>query len=370
LVFVGAIAFAVGLYLNAAQAWANVLLVSYFLLGLGLGGIVLVALQYVTGAGWGVALRRVPESLATLVPAAAIGLALVFVAYPSLYPWRVHTEPTTHHVHSPFKEFWLDHTSFLIRGGIYVAVWIILAAALVRNSRRQDHDGDPAYTQRNVRLSAIFLVVFGVTCWLASYDWIMSLEPEWYSTIFGLYNFAGLFLSALAAATLLVLWLRRSGPFRGAVTEKHLLDLGKLLFAFSTFWAYIWFCQYMLIWYVNAPEETTYYVSRFQGAWQPLFYVNVFLNWVVPFCMLLPRAMKRNPKVLANVSAVVLLGRWLDLYLMIMPPVMGRAPVLDVAGLGSLLGGAGVFGLAVFWGLARAPLVPLQDPYLVESHGK
>src|SRR5262249_39747770 len=147
-----------------------------------------------------------------------------------------------------------------------------------------------------------------------------SLEPDWSSTMFGVYQFAGLFLSGLAALTLLLLWLGRSEPMRRVVTSDHLHDLGKLLFAFSTFWMYVWFSQYMLIWYVNNPEEAVYFLRREQGAWQPLLIANVVLNWAVPFLVLLPRSAKRSPTVLARVCVVLLVGRWLDLYLMIGPP--------------------------------------------------
>jgi len=166
-------------------------------------------------------------------------------------------------------------------------------------------------------------MVFSVTFTLASVDWIMSLEPMWSSTIFGVYNFAGLFESGLAAIILAALWLERQGPLRGVLTEEHLHDLGKLLFAFSTFWAYIWFSQYMLIWYTNIPEETTYFLRRLHGVWLALFLANVVLNWVVPFAVLLRRDAKRMRRVLGLVAAVVLVGRLLDLYLMIFPSVKG-----------------------------------------------
>ncbi len=151
-------------------------------------------------------------------------------------------------------------------------------------------------------------MVFGVTFTLASVDWVMSLEPLWYSTIFGIYNFAGLFLSGLAAIILVALWLERQGPLRNVLNEDHLHDLGKLLFAFSMFWMYIWFSQYMLIWYTNIPEETTYFVRRVHGHWLVLFLVNVVLNWLVPFAVLLRRDTKRHRTTLGRVAVVVLVG--------------------------------------------------------------
>src|SRR5262249_18007936 len=158
-----------------------------------------------------------------------------------------------------------------------------------------------------------FLVVFAVTFWLASSDWLQSLEPEWVSTIFAVYQFAGLFLAGLAVIILLAACLRWLGPFRHVFTGDHVHDLGQLLFGFSTF------CQYLLIWYVTNPEEAVHFTRRLDGAWRPLFFLNIVLNWVVPFLVLLPRATKRRASVLAAVALVVLAGRWLDLYLAILP---------------------------------------------------
>jgi hypothetical protein len=366
LALLGGVALLLGLIFEPRAALEALLLASFALMCLSLAGAVLVALLYVTGAGWSAALRRVPEAMALALPVGAAGLAVVLLAAPALYPWAgaYHAEADAT---SPLRQLWLDWPFFLGRAAAYLACWYGFILVLVRSSRRQDADGDPAHTRRNVRLSAAFLVVFAVTFWLASYDWIMSLEPEWASTVFGLYTFAGLFLAGLAAVTLLLLGLGRTGPLRHALSADHLHDLGKLLFAFSTFWVYIWFCQYMLIWYVNNPEEATYFVRRQEGAWQPLLIADVVLNWVVPFVALLPRVAKRNPGVLTKVCVVLLVGRWLDLYLLIAPP-SGQPTLQEVALQASLLlGGGGLFCLALFRALRGALLIPMNDPFLVES---
>ena len=177
----------------------------------------------------------------------------------------------------------------------------------------------------------------------------------------------GVIWGGLAAICLLVVWLRNTTALRDFVNEEHLHDLGKLLFAFSTFWMYIWFSQYMLIWYANITEETSYFIRRQHGFWEPIFLLNIFLNWVIPFLVLMPASAKRNPSTLAKVAIIVLLGRWVDLYLMIFPPLIGQTPVFGFWEIGSILG---VFGLsvAVFQRtLRQAPLVPLNDPRLEES---
>ncbi len=360
LVILGGVVLAAGLFLAPQRTWIHVLLVSYYLVGLGLGGLLLVALLYVTGARWGVPLRRVPEAMTSVLPVAAAGLAAVLLCRPSLYPWSL--PDYSHASESPLQHLWLSRAFFLFRSLAYLVLWLAFAAAIVRTSQRQDRDGGLAPTWRNIRLSAAFLVVFGVTCWLASYDWIMSLEPKWASTIFGIYNFAGLFLSGLAAVILLVLWLRRHSPLQPIVNDNHLHDLGTLLFAFSSFWMYTWFCQYLLIWYVNNPEETAYLQRRWHGTWPAFLFLDLVLNWGLPFLVLLFRAAKRNPRVLGTVAVVILAGRWVDLFLMILPSQGDAVAVPGAIEVGLLLGMAGLFALAVFRALSKASLVPLHAP--------
>ncbi|MBK5290328.1 MAG: hypothetical protein JJE04_01365, partial [Acidobacteriia bacterium] len=345
------------------RAWPAMLMASFLLLGLGLSGLFFVALQYASSAGWSVAFRRVPEAMTAALPFGALGLAVVFLIHPALYPW---TGEGGHHLPG-FKGVWLSLPFFLVRAAVYVSLWIGFAALIVRGSRRQDEDGSVQHTRRNIRYSVLFLPVFAITFWLASTDWIMSLEPHWYSTIFGVYNFAGLFSSGLAMMILLILWLRARGPLTDFVNEEHLHDLGKLLFAFSTFWMYIWFSQYMLIWYANIPEETTYYIQRTQGFWLPLFLLNMLLNWAIPFAVLMPRPPKRNPVVLARVAVVVLLGRCLDLYLMVAPAVSNEGPAFGLLEASMFAGAIAVFLLVFIRWMRQAPPVPVQDPFLSES---
>jgi hypothetical protein len=366
LALLGGAALVAGLLRDPERAWLNVLLVSYYLLSLGLGGLVFVAIQYVTGAGWSVALRRVPEAMAAVLPVAAVGLAAVFLARPSLYPWVVAAAGEAGTA-PPLRQGWFKLPFFLARAAFYLACWLALGFALVHTSRRQDRDGDPARTRTNVRLSAAFLVVFALTFWLASQDWLMSLDAEWSSTIFAVYQFAGLLLGGLAAIILLAVCLRWLGPFRNVLTAAHLHDLGKLLLGFSTFWMYLWFFQYMLIWYVNDPEEAAWFTRRLHGDWAPLFVLNTVLGWGIPFVVLLPRATKQRAGVLAAVSLVVLVGRWLDLYLQILPRAGGPPLAGAASELGLLAGAAGLFGLVFFVALGRVALVPVGDPYLVES---
>jgi len=367
LVLFGAATFLLGVFVAPQRAWANLLLLSFALSGLGLGGAFFIALQYVSGAGWATALRRVPEAMFLNLPVGAVGLILVLLFRPSLYPWYDPTPELASHL-TGFKLFWLDRPFFLLRSVTYLAVWLVLARALIRNSRLQDADGDPRHTSRNHRLSAIFMPVFGLTFCLASFDWIMSLEPEWFSTIFGVYNFAGLFVATMALIVVVSVWLQGAGPFRDVLTAEHLHDFGKLLFGFATFWAYIWFSQYMLIWYANIPEETGYFELRWSGAWSSLFLLNFTVNWAIPFFVLLLRWSKRSGSVMSKVGLLLLVGHWLDLFMMIMPPVTGAAnPQFGLWELGSFAAAVGIVPLLMLKGLNAAAAVPHRDPRLQQS---
>ena len=357
---------AAGFYFVPQRAWANLLLGAYYVAGLGLAGVVFVAIEYVSGAGWCVAFRRVPEALAETLPLGAVLLAAALLGGVYFCPWAI----DSHESMGPgmwFKEMWLSVSFVLARAAVYIGLWIWLARRIVAHSRRQDQDGGIAHTRANARLSAAFLVVFGVTFWLASFDWIMSLEPHWYSTLFGVYHFAGLFLSGLAMIAIVAIRLERLGPLRGILTAEHLHDLGKLIFAFSAFWMYIWFSQYMLIWYANIPEETTYFIRRLEGFWEPVFVLNVLLNWLVPFLVLLHVPAKRSPGLMLKVCWVILVGRWVDLYLMIFPALTGGSPLFGIWEAGIMVGIVGGFFLSLLHGLRRAALVPLKDPFLSES---
>jgi len=366
LVALGVAGTAVGFLLDPARTWANVLLAAFFALGLGLGGLLFVVLGHVTRAGWSTAIRRVPEAMAATLPLGAAAVVIALAGIPWLYAWSDTAVVAGDHL-LQLKSPWLSAGLFVARALVYLACWLGFGVALLRVSRRQDETGDPAATARSVALSAGFLAVFAVTFSLACFDWLMSLEPHWYSTVFALYNAAGLLLAALAAITVLVVVLRRLGPLRGVVRDDHLHDLGKLTLGFSTFWAYLWFCQHMLIWYGHIPEETAYYAARQQGAWGPVLVLNVVVNWLVPFLALLPRPAKRRESTMLGIALLLLAGRWLDLYFMILPPFLGASAGVGVCELAPVAAVLPLLGLAVFRALRRAPLVPVGDPYLSES---
>jgi hypothetical protein len=353
---VGALTIAAGLYWWPERTWSTLLLSNLYLLFVCLAGALILSIQYLAGAGWWIVLRRVPEAMMAGLPIVAILLVVsLFFGRLALYPWS-HAVPT----------FYLNTPFFFARMAFVLLLWVLLAHAIRTASLLQDHDPALVNHQRLVRYSALFIVVFAVSFSVASVDWVMSLAPNWASTIFAVYVFAGLLVSGLVSLTLIVILLRELGPLRGIVTERHLHDLGQLVFGFSTFWAYIWVSQYLLIWYGNLPDEITYFAQRTRSEWLGLFLLNPVINWVVPFLVLMPRSMKHNTRVLAAVCLLLLGGRYLDLYLLIMPDTMG-APTIGPLEVLVPVAYVSLFLFVTWRALAQAPLVPPNDPYLEES---
>lgn len=362
---IGVIGFAAGLYTNDLRLWPSFLLNAFFFLTLALGAAVFVSINHVANAGWATAIRRVPEAMMSYLPLGALGMLALFFGRYTLYQG---THVTFEYNGKPmaFKNAYLSTPFFFSRMAVFLGLWVLLAWLIKRESRRQDLDGRVEHTARSKRYAAIFLAVFALTFTFASFDWLMSIEPLFYSTIYAFYVISGLLLSGFASITVLVILLRRRG-FLPEVNENHLHNLGKLVFGFSTFWAYIWLCQYILIYYANLPEETIYYLRRMQTpGWKALFFINIFLNWLVPFALLLSRGAKRSEGWLLLACGIVLVGHWVDLYVMIFPafelsPLVGLVDVALIAGFASL-----AFQTLVA-SLRKVPLLAENDPYLEES---
>jgi hypothetical protein len=349
------------------RIWPNLLLDGFYALSLCVSAMFFIATQRATSARWSAGLRRIPEAFMCAIPVFAllmIPLMAIGDARTTLYSW---THPgafadapaiagKARYLHAPF---------IYVRIAVVFAIWVVFARAFRRASLRQDAATGAGLRmhQRLDRLGAGFVVAFALTITLAAYDWLAALDPSWASTMFAVYVFAGVFMAGIAAVTLATVALARQQPLRAAVGEHQLHDLGKLMFAFSIFWGYIWVCQYLLIWYSNIPEEVTHFISRTNGGWLPLFVANVLINFVVPFLGLLSARAKTDPRRLALIAVVVLAGRWLDLYLVIMPTVW-REPHFGVAEPLIAAGYAALVVLLFRFHVARAPLVPLNDPVL------
>jgi len=356
-------AFALGLTQDPSRTWHALLVNNFYFLSIALMGAVFIAIHHLVRAGWPTVLRRIPEALTGYLPiGAALMVALLF-GLPHVYHWA---EPhaADHDAILQAKAAYLNVTAFSIRTILFLTVWLVLTRTLVGFSRRQDSDTDLRWTERSVRLSAIFIVTFGLTFTLASVDWIMSVDPHWYSTLFPWYVMSSTFVASLALITLIAILLNAKGAFP-EFNDAHLHDLGKLVFAFSVFWGYLWFSQYLLIWYANIPEETTYYRARSTG-WLPVFAANPLINLGIPFLIISAKS-KRNRLLMTGLCVVILLGHWLDMFLMVMPSVSPEGPKVGWIELAVGLGFASLFLLSVDRTLRSRPMVPKGDPYLEES---
>lgn len=352
--------------LFSERIWPNILLAAWYITGIGFSGIMFVAIHYVSNAGWGVAIRRIPEAMFAALPIGFIMMVLVVLGAHHIYEWT-HLDVVAKDPILQGKQPWLNLTGFIIRIPIYFGLWFLFGNPILNHSRKQDEDGDATHSVKSTRWSAAFLYLGGIAFVIASFDWIMSVEPHWFSTIFGFYNFAGMFDAGLAFMIILLIYLRRGG-FLPELKNDHLHELGRYLFAFTTFWVYIWFSQHMLIWYANLPEETGYYLKRHFGSFGVLAVLNICLNWLIPFTILMFRKTKRSEKSLLLASFIVLIGHWTDLYMMIFPPLLETdVPVFGLMEIGVGIGIVGVILWSILGSLSKWNLTPKQDPYLEES---
>lgn len=362
----GLVVFILGLKVDAGRAWAAWLFGFVFFLFWGLAGLFFTALHHATGAAWSVVVRRLSEGMAAFLPVALGPLVVLFFGLNKIYKWA---HPETARVRGTLGEdklAYLNPAFFSIRNLLFLGIWALFAWLLIRNSLRQDQSGDVNLTRKNTTLSTVFLPIFGVTFTLTAFDLTMSLEPNWYSTIFGVYCFAGLFQSGTALLAFLAIGLRRRGAL-ASFNENHLQDLGNWMFAFSVFSAYIGFSQYMLIWYANLPDETFYLIVRKSWPWGYVFLAVVFLKFFLPFFLLLARDAKRSEKVVMLAGGLIILGQFLDIYLMIGPVVSPPRPVFGWIELGTFLAFAGLFGTTLLRFLGRHPVLPGRDPQLAAS---
>ena len=284
----GALGWLMSAAANASQAWQAMLLNYVFFMMLGLGGMVFAAIQHVASARWSVAVRRIAEGMAVFVP-----VAFVFFLIIVLFGWNSLYGGLREGIHlSAAKAIYISQGGVIVKGVLFFGAWCAFIYAMMKNSLAQDDTRDAALTRKSVRLSILFLAVFGVSFSLHVVDLLMALEPKWYSTMFGVYCFAGLFLSSMAVVTLIALAMRRSPTIRGKIQHRHLYDLGTWIMAFACFMMYIAFSQYMLIWYANLPEETFYMIARTQNGWEYVTLVLPLLKWIIPFLVLMPQPLR------------------------------------------------------------------------------
>jgi hypothetical protein len=351
---------------NPKQFFFSWLVAFLFFLSLALGALFFVLIQYASQGGWGIVLRRIGESAFATIPVFVVLFIPVLLGLHDLFEWS-HPGITEKDALIRWKAPYLNVPFFLIRAALYFGVWSFIAVVYYRLSRSQDATGDHAVSARLRRFAGPAIIVLALTQTFASVDWIMSLTPHWYSTIFGVYFFAGSFVGFIALLSVVAVAMRRAGLLETIISAEHLHDVGKLLFAFTSFWAYIAFSQFFLIWYANLPEETIWYKARLEGSWKTVSVLLMAGHFGVPFLYLMGRTVKRHGATLALGGAWLLAMHFVDLYWQVMPtlhPEGVRPSLLDVA---AFVAVGGCFVAAAGWLMRRQALVPLRDPRLPES---
>ena len=351
---------------NGQQAIYSYLVAFLYFLSLSLGALFFVLVQFAARAGWSVAVRRIAENVMGFLPAFALLFVPIALGAHSLYHWT-HADAVAADPLLKWKSPYLKESFFYVRAAVFLLAWSALALWYRGQSVKQDGSGAHQLTRNMQRASGPAIMVFAVTVTFAAVDWIMSLDPHWFSTIFGVYYFAGGVVAFFALLALIAVLLSRKGPLDNVVTVEHFHDVGKLLFAFVSFWAYIAFSQYFLIWYANIPEETIWFAHRMEGSWKWATVALALGHFVVPFFFLLPRTIKRKPTTLVVGAAWVLAAHYLDIYWQVMPNLHPHGLHLAATDITAFVGIGGLFVAGVAWLTVRCALIPARDPRLPEA---
>ncbi len=361
--------------------WANLLVNGYFYMGIGLLATFFMAIQYVAEVAWSVAVKRVFEAVSSYLPVGAVIFLIILAAgqlhLHHLYHWmdgNVYKEFLEDGKPNPEydeviagKAGYFAPWFFWLRTLVYVGVWIMFQQGFIRRSVEQDLQGGTVIHFKQMGRSAVFLVFFAVTSTTSAWDWMMSLDVHWFSTMYGWYSFAGMFISAMTTILLFVLYLKRKG-YLEQVNDSHIHDLGKWMFAVSFLWSYLYFCQFMLIWYTNIPEETIYFNERLHDfGYMALMWVVFFMNFLFPMILLMSRDAKRNFGFLVFVGCIIFVGHWLDVFMMVMPATVNGHWHLGWMEIGMGLGFLGLLLYVIHSSLAKRSLMVQQHPYLEES---
>jgi hypothetical protein len=374
-IVVGILATAFGLLTGQQErTFANLLLMAYYFTCVCATGLFFLALQYVAQAGWATALLRIPQAMSRVLPIASLVLFAVVAAglltHNLYHHWNGEglTDPSSPNYDKIIagKASFLNVPFFLTRLAVFLAAYSFFAWLFAKYTKAQELEGGLVYHDKNFKWSAIFLIVFGFTTPIWAFDTIMSLEAHWFSTMFGWYNFAAMWVSGLCVITLMVIFMKKAG-YLTWINENHLHDLGKFIFAFSIFWTYIWFSQFVLIYYANMPEETVYFYKRWEPEYLPWFWLNIIINFVAPLLILMSRDSKRQMNTLMVVCILLLCGHWLDYYMMIMPGTVESHRGFGIIEIGIAIGFVGLFTFLTLNQLTKRSLVTTNHPFLQES---
>lgn len=380
LMIIGVLFTGIGILMNMGDAHfsqrflANGLINSFFFFGIGLGALFFLALQYATETGWYAAVKRVIEAVAGWVPY-GIGFMVLILGVISamkgahIYLWMDpdFTTEGNHHYDEIIvgKSAYLNYAFFWIRTVVYLATYYIFWTGFRKRSLEEDRVGGTDIHFKNYKKGALFLVFFAVFSSTSSWDWLMSIDVHWYSTLFGWYTFSGIWVSAMVTMVLLTLYLKKQG-YLPKVNDSHIHDLGKWTFAISFLWSYLWFSQFMLIWYANIGEEVVYYMMRIEN-FKALYFSMFVINFAFPMLLLMSREAKRNSNILTFVGLVIMVGHWLDVYIMVSAGSMGARAHIGFLEIGMALLFLGFFIRIILTNLTKAPLTPVNHPFLDES---
>ncbi len=383
LIAIGIVSIIASFATGSSQAWSNLLWNNFFFTVIALSATFFLAVQYAAEVGWSPAIKRVPEAIGAFLPYGAVLMLIILISnYFSgthgghfLYEWW---NPELYHKTlangQPNPEYdeiisgksgFLNLPFFFIRVILYFVIWCGFTIYFRKMSLKLDQDGSVDTYLKMRSASYKFLVLFAITSSLMAWDFIMSIETHWFSTLYGWYTFAGLFVSGIAMIAIITVLLKKNG-YMDHVNEHHLHNIGLFLFAFSIFWTYLWFAQFMLIWYANLPEEVTYFMIR-QDHYRIVWMGNFFINFFTPFLLMMTRDAKRKPTLLLSVAVIVLIGHWIDEFQKITPGIAKENWHLGWMEIGTALGFLGLFIYVVQNALSKAPLLVKNEPFLEES---
>ena len=356
-----------------ARTWSNLLVNAFFFFGIGLGALFFIALQYATESGWGVVYKRILEGIIGWLPVGAIILTLIFFAgsmqWNHIWHWMDPEvmNPDSSHFDAIIanKQPFLSQWFFWLMNAVYFAVFLLFARGFRKRSLQEDIEGGTKIHMKNFAKGALFLVLFGYLSSVMSWHWIMSIDTHWFSTLFGWFVFSGIWVSATIFILLLVFWLKSQG-YLEFINESHIHDMGKWMFAISFLWTYLFFSQFMLIWYANIPEEVTYYLDRF-GNYKWILWTTVVVNFVIPIVLLMSREAKRSRPTIMIIGAILFVFHWVDVFIMIMPGSVFDHWAIGVLEVGMFVFFLGLFIFTVLRTLSKAPLLVKNHPYLDEN---
>ena len=363
ILLMGLLILALSFIFTPQRAFFDYLWIYLFMVSIAVGSLALVALEYLVGATWSTPFRRVTEMLASIIPFLIILAIPLFFGLHDLFHWT-HAEVVEHDAVLQSKSPYLNIQFFALRTAFCLLLWLLFYKLITRNSEKQDEDGDPKYSKKNVTLSTIFAPLFVITITITAVDWAMSLEPHWFSTMFGVYYFAGTVVAALSATTIVSVLLKSGGYLDPRIKDKSFYSLGTLMFGFNVFWAYIAFSQFLLIWYADLPEETFWLIHRWEGSWKFVSLALLFFHFVLPFLILIGRNAKTNLGLLKWMAPWMLLAHALDLYWLVFPTLFKGGASFGWQELSFPLIVTGLTMVLFKFAARKKNMIPVKDPKL------